>query len=237
MTSEEAIRELKKIAEPGYAKSLQWFFKTGPGQYGEGDVFLGVRMPKIRVVAKQFRDLSFAEVEKLSQHRLHEVRMCGLVILSLKYPRANESEREKIYRLYRKLARDGYVNNWDLVDVTCNRIVGAHLERRKRKDLYTLARSKNLWEQRIAIVSSGYFIRNNEFEDTLKISDMLLDHPHDLIHKAVGWMLREVGKKDQAAEEAFLREHYRDMPRTMLRYAIEKFPEGKRQAYLRGEIR
>ena len=223
--------ELQSLANPEKAKILQGFFKTGKGQYGEGDVFLGLTVPQIRVIAKKhFKEISLAEVQKLVESQYHEFRMCGLIILTYKYEKFEE-ERQGIYDFYLKNTK--YINNWDLVDVTTPRIVGVYLLDKDRSVLYKLAKSSDLWEKRIAILATFAFIRENDFDDSLAISEILLNDKHDLIHKAVGWMLREVGKKNQAVEEEFLQKHYKTMPRTMLRYAIEKFEEGKRKGYLK----
>ncbi len=227
-------KELRAFASPEVAANLQRFFKTGPGQYGAGDVFLGIKMPQLRGVAKQYRGASLATVTTLLESRYHEERMLALVLLMQFYQVADEAARQDAYDLY--LGHTHRINNWDLVDVSAPRIVGRHLEERPRKILYELARSPSLWERRIAILASAWFIRLDDFDDTLKIAKILLCDEHDLMHKAVGWMLREVGKRDLAAEEGFLLKHYRDMPRTMLRYAIERFPEQHRKRYLQGTI-
>lgn len=227
-------QQIKALADPDQAANLQRFFKTGPGEYGEGDRFLGLRMPQLRSLVKWHSDLPLSQVADLLHCRIHEHRMAALLILAYRYPRAERQERTEIYRFY--LANTRWINNWDLVDVTVTHIVGAHLMTRSRKELYQLAKSENLWERRISIVATAYFIRQNQFNDTLKIADLLLGDDHDLIHKAVGWMLREVGKRDLAVMENFLMPRYQRMPRTMLRYAIEKLPESRRQAYLKGTL-
>lgn len=216
--------DLQKLSSPAKAKSSAWFFKTGKGQYGEGDVFIGVTVPEQRIVAKKYKDISLLEIEKLLKSSIHEHRLTGLLIL------AQKKLSKEIYDFY--LAHTDCVNNWDLVDSSASYIVGEWLVDKNRNILYELARSKNLWERRIAIISTGVFIKNNDFTDTFAIAELLLHDTHDLIHKAVGWMLREAGKRDQDAEEEFLRKHYKTMPRTMLRYAIEKFSEDKRHEYL-----
>lgn len=227
-------RQLRALANPGKAKMLQSFFKTGPGEYGEGDRFLGLTVPQLRRIAHASSGLSVGEAGKLLRSPIHEERLVALLILVRQFSRGNERERAGIYRFYFRNARR--VNNWDLVDLTAPGIVGSFLMNRSRKPLYRLARSPNLWERRIAILSTQHFIRNRDFADTLRIAAILVRDEHDLIHKAVGWMLREVGKRDLAAEERFLRRYHRLMPRTMLRYAIERFPEKKRLAYLRGSV-
>ncbi len=224
-------QELKSLADPEKAKLLQGFFKTGKGEYGEGDVFLGLTVPQIRVIAKEyFKEISLSSVQELVESEYHEFRMCGLIILTYKYEKF-VNERREIYDFYLKNTK--YINNWDLVDVTVPKTVGNYLVDKDRSILYKLARSSDLWERRIAILATFAFIRNNDFADSLKLAEILLSDKHDLIHKAVGWMLREVGKKDQAVEEEFLQKHYKTMPRTMLRYAIERFEEGKRKEYLK----
>lgn len=223
---------LSKYSNKKKAKVLQSFFKTGPGQYAEGDIFLGVSVPRIRQIAKIYQEIPLNEAEKLLKSSIHEERLLALLLFLLKY-KSNPSNQNRIYRVY--LNNTKYINNWDLVDLTASHIVGAYLVDKDRKVLIKLAKSKNLWERRISIISTFHFIRINQFKDTLKIAKVLLLDTEDLIHKAVGWMLREVGKRDLAAEEAFLKNHYLNMPRTMLRYAIERFPELKRQAYLKGK--
>jgi len=213
---------------------LQGFFKTGPGEYAEGDIFVGVTVPEIRKIAKEYSDLDLYHTEILLESLIHEERMAALLILVDKFKKGEESEREKIFSLYLKNTK--YINNWDLVDLTAPNIVGVFLEDKDKSILYKMAESKSLWDRRIAIMATFTFIRRNKYNDALKISKMLLADKEDLIHKAVGWMLREIGKRDMAVEEEFLKKHYKSMPRTMLRYAIEKFPEQKRQAYLKGNI-
>ena len=223
--------DLRSLANPEKAKILQRFFKTGPGQYGEGDIFLGLTVPQIRVIAKNyFKEISLLDIQKLVESKYHEFRMCGLIILTYKYEKFEE-ERQRIYHFYLKNTK--YINNWDLVDVTTPRIVGVHLLDKDRSILYQLANSKDLWEKRIAILATFPFIRANDFKDCLAISEILLNDKHDLMHKAVGWMLREVGKRDVSVLENFLDKHIKEMPRTMLRYAIEKFKEEKRKEYLK----
>jgi len=225
-------QQLLSLKNPEKIEVFQRFFKTGPGDYGEGDVFLGLTVPQQRVIAKEYySEISLEEVEQLLHSKYHEFRLTALIILTYKFAKSNLSEKEKIYSLY--LRNIKYINNWDLVDVTTPQIVGNYLLDKDRSILYTLAKSKELWEKRISILATFTFIRNHEYEDTLKISEHLLNDNHDLIHKAVGWMLREVGKRDQALEENFLKKYSSRMPRTMLRYAIEKFPENKRIFYLK----
>jgi 3-methyladenine DNA glycosylase AlkD len=225
-----ALRDLRALANPADAQFLQRFFKTGPGEYGEGDVFLGIRVPQTRDVAKKYRDLPLAEIRKLLHAREHEARLVALVILTLQYPKADAAQKQKIFDFY--LANTRYINNWDLVDSSAGRIVGAHLYGRDTALLDELAASDLLWDRRIAIIATQYFIAKGEFKDTLRIATKLLGDEHDLIHKAVGWMLREVGKKDEKVLMAFLDRHHRTMPRTMLRYAIERFEPAVRSSYL-----
>ncbi len=234
MNLREIRKRIKKESNKQQAKSLQWFFKTGGGEYGEGDVFAGIKMPVQRKIAKEFKNLNYNDIRELISSKIHEERMIGLLILQGKYEEGDENEKEKVYKFYIR-NRKG-INNWDLVDISAPNIMGEHLLNRDKKLLYEFARSKNLWERRIAILSTFTFIRAGKFETTLKISDILLDNDHDLIHKAVGWMLREIGKRDLNAEEKFLKPRYKKMPRTMLRYAIEKFPEVKRKKYLSSKI-
>lgn len=229
-TADKITKQLKAQGHKTAAEHAQGFFKTGPGEYGEGDVFLGIKVPVLRAVAKEHRDIALDDAVELLQSPLHEVRLLALFIMVLQYERSGN--KSAIYRVY--LANTHRINNWDLVDVSAADIIGAHLLERDRRPLYRLARSKSLWERRIAIIATLYFIRRNQFDDTLAIADILLNDQEDLMHKAVGWMLRETGKRDLKAEEDFLRPRYKQMPRTMLRYAIERFPEPKRLAYLKG---
>jgi len=227
----QLIKDIKKLTNPSKAKILQGFFKTAPGQYGTDDIFLGLTVPQQRSIAKNYTTLKLTALQKLLNNKIHEYRLISLLILVEQYQRANLATRKKIYNFYLKNARQ--VNNWDLVDLTAPKIVGNYLLNKNKAILYKLAKSKNLWEKRIAIIATFEFIRNNQFIPTLKISKMLLSDQHDLIHKAVGWMLRELGKRDQKLLEKFLTQHLRQLPRTTLRYAIEKFPEKQRLAYLK----
>ena len=224
-------KELKKQASKEKAKVLQSFFKTGPGEYAEGDIFLGVIVPHIRKIAGRHRDLALDDTIRLLKSKFHEERLTALLILIARFNRDDLKGKKMIYRTY--LRHTKYINNWDLVDLSAEHIVGAYLWGKSTKPLDKLARSEMLWERRIAILATFHFIRNHRFSETLKIARLLLRDKEDLIHKAVGWLLREVGKRDRRAEETFLKKHYRRMPRTMLRYAIEKFPENKRQSYLK----
>lgn len=235
MRAADVVKALQQVASPERAKNSEWFFKTGPGQYGEGDVFIGVTVPNQRKVAKRYAELSLEEVEKLLFSLVHEERLTGLLILVYKFNTSDEHGEGEIYDFY--MAHTTCVNNWDLVDSSASNIVGAYLADKDRSVLYNLARSETLWERRIAIIATAHFISLGESEDTFAIAEILLGDTHDLIHKAVGWMLREVGKKcGQDVEEEFLKKHYGVMPRTMLRYAIERFEEPLRQQYLRGEV-
>ncbi len=223
-------RDLVQLGDPEKAKTLSSFFKTGKGQYGEGDVFLGIPVPEQRKVAKRYHALPLPDLQVLLGSPIHEHRLTALLILVSQYDRADASGKDALFRFY--LNNTEHINNWDLVDLSAPKIVGAHLLKKDTSILYHLARSPNLWERRIAMLSTLTFIRNNTFDDALRIAELLLQDDHDLIHKAVGWMLREIGKRDQDVEERFLRTHYLRMPRTMLRYAIERFDAPKRQFYL-----
>ena len=226
--------ELLQLANEKIAEHSQRFFKTGKGEYGEGDIFLGIRVPLLRRLVKKYGGISIAEVRKLLHSKFHEERLLAVLMLVQLFKSADESVQKQVYDLY--LENTEYINNWDIVDISASNIVGAHLYEKDKAPLYDLVQSKNLWERRISIISTFYFIRQNEFDDTLKLAKILLNDKEDLIHKAVGWMLREVGKREIEFEEEFLQEHYKIMPRTMLRYAIEKFPETSRKMYLRGEV-
>jgi 3-methyladenine DNA glycosylase AlkD len=234
MTIQEIKKRLKQLAIKEKADVLQRFFKTGPGEYGEGDVFIGVKVPDLRNMAKDFRDMAIKDVIVLLESAVHEERLLALLMLVSKYVKGNETAKKEIYKLY--LNKTKFINNWDLVDVTAQHIVGDYLMDKNKDPLYSLARSEDLWERRIAVMATFYFIKHGKYEETLKIAKTLLNDKEDLSHKAVGWMLREIGKKDMVTEETFLKQHYKEMPRTMLRYAIEKFPEPKRQKYLKGKV-
>jgi 3-methyladenine DNA glycosylase AlkD len=224
-------KRLKEVAKPEDAKILQWFFKTGPGEYGEGDVFIGIRVPVLRQLVKEFKGADEKTVLSLLASPVHESRLLALLIWVAQFQSGTAEARDRIYRNY--LDHTDRINNWDLVDLSAPAIVGGALADRSRRPLFRLAKSKSLWERRIAIISTLTFIRRKEFDEVQAIADLLLHDSHDLIHKAVGWMLREMGKRDVQVLEAFLSTRYQVMPRTMLRYAIEKFPEAKRQGYLR----
>jgi len=227
-------KDLQAESDPLKKKGLSRFFKTGKGEYGEGDIFLGVTVPKMRRVAKKYKELSIDKIQSLLRSPIHEERLTALLILVENFRKADETEKTEIFNLYLKNTK--YINNWDLVDLSASRIVGEFLKDKPVDILYTLAKSKSLWERRIAIISTFQFIWEGRFAETLKISKILLTDRHDLIHKAVGWMLREVGKRSFKTEEGFLKKHYKKMPRTMLRYSIEKFPEKLRLRYLTGVV-
>jgi len=230
----ELRKEIKSLRSPEVSKTMQWFFKTGKGEYGEGDIFAGLKVPAQRKLAGEFRDLSFSDLKILLNSSIHEERLISLFILVDNYERGDDKKRGKIFSFYLK-NRKG-INNWDLVDLSAPKIIGKHLLSKDKSLLFKFALSKNLWERRIAVLSTFEFIKNNDFVVALQISEILLHDNHDLIHKAVGWMLREIGKRDLQAEEKFLKLNYKKMPRTMLHYAIEKFPETKRKKYLQGKI-
>ena len=234
MTFEQAFNELKEYAAPEKAQHSARFFKTNPGEYGEGDKFLGITVPDQRKIAKKFKDMPLTEVEKLFRSEYHESRLTAVMLLVYRIEKRDQNEVDEVADFYLKNIE--YVNNWDIVDSSCRFILGRFLENKDRDLLYELARSENLWERRIAIITCYHFIKRNDFKDVFQISKILLLDTHDLIHKAVGWMLREVGGQDEVAEEEFLLENkqYKKMPRTMLRYAIEKFDKEKRKRYLNG---
>jgi len=257
MTSDDLKKELSFYANFEKANVLQRFFKTGKGQYGEGDIFLGIIVPNTRKIAKKYIKLSLSEIKKILYSRIHEERLCALLLLVEKFKKAGEdpsqiksqfdgARKKEIFDFYIKNAKQA--NNWDLVDLSAPKIVGEYLLNKPKNPsqiktqfdgtsiLYKLAVSKNLWEKRISIISTFTFIKNKKYKDTFKIAEILMKDKHDLIHKAVGWMLREAGKQSLKDEEVFLKKHYRNMPRTMLRYAIEKFPEQKRMKYLKNGI-
>jgi 3-methyladenine DNA glycosylase AlkD len=230
-------KEFYAKANKSYANHALRFFKTGPGEYGEGDKFLGIRNPVIREFSKRFIDSPLKDVEKHIQSKWHEERLMGLIILANKYKKSHKQndakECERIFKLYIKNFK--FINNWDLVDCTTPHVMGHHLIDKDRKLLYTWSKSKNLWKRRMSILTTAWFIRQGDFKDTLKLADILLQDDHDLMHKAVGWMLREVGKKDRSVLDKFLKPRYQKMPRTMLRYSIERYPESIRQEILKGK--
>jgi len=232
MSKISEIRDkLGKMTDKKRAEILQRFFKTGKGEYGEGDIFIGIKLPDQKALAEEYKDISLKDIEKLLKSKVHEERSLALGILKKQY---GKGDNKKIVDFYLKHTK--FINNWDLVDTSAPHILGDWLLEKDRKILYKLAESNNLWEKRISIIATLTFIRNSDFKDCFKISKILLKDEQDLIHKAVGWMLREVGKRDLKIEEDFLKKYYEKMPRTMLRYAIEKFPEKRRQVYLKGKI-
>lgn len=235
MSSSFVSQQLKKLSSAKKAKASAWFFKTGPGQYGEGDKFIGVTVPEQRKIAKQFSKLTLEEIENLLNSQIHEERLVGLLILVTEFKNGDEKTQKQIYNFYLKNIRR--VNNWDLVDLSAPNIIGIHLLDKSKDILYLQAKSKNLWLRRIAIVSTLAFIQKGDHKTTFKIAKILLSDKEDLIQKAVGWMLREVGKRVSKKElEGFLKNNYKVMPRTMLRYSIEHFPSDIRQKYLKGLI-
>lgn len=230
MPSTEIRVKLKKLGRGRTANVLQRFFKIGPGEYGEGDVFLGIRVHQLRKLAKEYQDAELEVIEELLRSSIHEERLLALLILVRAYSSGDTRDKARLYRFYLRHTR--YINNWDLVDASAEHIVGDFLMDKDKTPLYRLARSRSLWERRISIMATFHFIKHGGFSETLRIATLLLVDKEDLVHKAVGWMLREVGKRDLKVEEAFLRDHCKRMPRTMLRYAIERLPEFKRQKYL-----
>ncbi len=224
-------KDLIDLKNPEKAKILEGFFKTGEGQYGEGDRFLGVTVTRQRQVAKKYRNLRLIDLEKLLSSNFHEYRLTALIILCLQFKKAGALERKLIFDLYLRNLKN--INNWDLVDISAPNILGEYLFNKDKSVLYKLALSKDIWQRRMSILSTFFFIKNGSFSDSLNISGILINDTHDLIHKAVGWMLREIGKRDLKTEEGFLDEYVSIMPRTMLRYAIEKFSEKKRKHYLK----
>ncbi|PKN66750.1 MAG: DNA alkylation repair protein [Deltaproteobacteria bacterium HGW-Deltaproteobacteria-12] len=234
MKASEICNKLPAMGDRQRALATQRFFKTGLGEYGEGDIFVGLTVPEVRKLAKEYRSLPLIETKQLLQSPIHEARLLALFILISAYKQGDPVRQEQIYHLYLENTR--FINNWDLVDASAHHIVGAYLKDRRKAPLHALAASQLLWERRIAIIATFHYIQQGEFAQTLQIAKLLLRDQEDLIHKAVGWMLRETGKRNQQVEEKFLQKHYKTMPRTMLRYAIERFPEKLRQQYLRGEI-
>jgi len=231
---EKILKELKSEKNTEQAKILSRFFKTGKGQYGEGDIFWGIRVPVLREISKKFKEASLKDIQELLNSKVHEHRMTGMFLLIESYKKAEN--KKEIFDFYLKNTKN--INNWDLVDLTAPNIIGFYLleNKKERKVLYSLVKSKNLWERRIAIISTFTLLRNKEYEDTLNISELLLKDEHDLIHKAVGWMLRELGKRDKSVEIEFLDKYYKVMPRTMLRYSIEKFDLKEKQKYMKKKL-
>lgn len=236
MTAQIVKKEIIEKSDAYKAEQMQRFFKTGTGQYGEGDIFVGISNPNLRVIAKNNVSISFNEVKLLLSSKIHEDRLCAAMILTYKFEKAkrNPERQKEIYDFYMNNLEG--INNWDLVDLSSYKIAGAYLLDKDRSDLYKLSESGNLWLERIAVISTMTFIKNDDYQTTFDFARRHLHHKHDLMHKAIGWMLREIGKRNQAIEEAFLLEHYQEMPRTMLRYAIEKFDETTRQDYLKGKL-
>lgn len=226
----EIKAELKKSSDTAKAAILARFFKTGKGEYGEGDIFWGITVPVQRAIAKRHMDASLDDIAKLLAEPVHECRLTDLLILVQQYPKKSDDGRREIAEFY--LAHTGHINNWDLVDLSAEKIIGPYLADRDRGILYRLAESSSIWEQRIAVLSTFHFIRNGDFADTVAICEKLMSHRHDLIHKATGWMLREAGKRDMAVLLEFLDRHHKSMPRTMLRYSIEKLDENSRKKYM-----
>jgi len=231
MKSIEIQKELETYVDPVKREYLPGFFKTGKGQYGEGDKFLGVVVPNTRIVAKRHKDIPFEVMAELLQSEWHECRLCALLMMVERFKKSDEKEREAIYRFY--LSQTERINNWDLVDLSAPYIVGEYLRDKSRDDLYRLAESNLLWEQRIAVVATVTLSRNNDFTDILRLAELLLQHKHDLMQKAIGWMLREMGKKDRDLLLQFLDKYRMVMPRTMLRYSIEKLTEAERKYYMK----
>lgn len=234
MTAETIVESLKLLGDVTIAGHSQRFFKTGPGEYGAGDVFLGIRVPVVRQQVAKHRHEPLEQVIELLHSQYHEARLLALVMMVDRFQRGDETVRLAVFDAY--LANTAYINNWDLVDSSAHKIMGAYLLDRPRQLLYDLAVSELLWERRIAIIATFWFIKDGDLIDALKLAEILVNDDHDLMHKAVGWVLREVGKKDLPAMEDFLMRHYQTMPRTMLRYAIEKLPESRRQEYLKGTL-
>jgi 3-methyladenine DNA glycosylase AlkD len=232
MQAENVIKDLNSYVDKQKAEFLPRFFKTGKGEYGEGDIFIGVVVPNLRLVAKKYQDLPLSEIQKLLESSIHEHRLTALLILTYKFPKADDKSQKTIVDFYLKNTK--HINNWDLIDLSSVEILGTYLLKHPeyKKVLYEFSVSKNLWERRISIISTFELIRSKQFTDCLKIAAMLINDNEDLIQKAVGWMLREIGKRDLSTEETFLDQHYKTMPRTMLRYAIEKFTPSKRQHYM-----
>ena len=225
--------ELERLTDNKKASFLQRFFKTGKGEYGEGDIFVGLTVPQSRILAVKYKDLSFLEILELLKSKIHEERLIALLILVYRFEK-NSNEQRRIYEFYLKNLK--FVNNWDLVDLSSHHIIGEYLLDKPKDILFELARSKNFWERRISLISTFAFIRDGKLDISLELAEILVDDKHDLIQKALGWMLREIGKKDLETEETFLKKYYKQMRRTALRYAIEKFPEEKRLSYIHGTV-
>lgn len=233
-TAADMRAAIRAKADPGIAEHSARFFKSGKGEYGEGDRFHGVRVPVVRSLVKDFRGAPLRSVVSLLKSQWHEERLFAVLLMAEQYRRGDEDQRQAVFDAY--IDNRAFVNNWDIVDSSAHKIVAPHIENGSRDLLYDLAGADSLWDRRIAMMSTYYYIKNDDFEDALKLARILRDDEHDLIHKVVGWMLREVGNRDRSVEEKFLKQHYKKMPRTMLRYAIEKFPEARRKAYLNGTV-
>lgn len=230
----EIRRSLNRLANKKDAAMQRGYFKMGKGEYAEGDIFIGVRTPKIRTLVKQYQHAPVSVPRQLLKSKIHDERVLALLMLVDLFGRSEELVQKSIFDFY--LKNTCHINNWDLVDISAHKIVGVWLFKRNRTPIRKLVKSDSLWDRRISMVSTWHFIRNNDFKDTLKFAKSFLNDEEDLMHKATGWMLREVGKRDHKVLEGFLKKHYLGMPRTMLRYAIEKFPETKRKKYLQGKI-
>lgn len=232
MITKQIINEIKSLSNPEFATHHLKFFKTGKGEYGEGDLFYGLKVPDVRKISKKyFKSINLSQIDELIKNPYHEVRLTAIVMLVLKYQKASIEEQEKIYNLY--LNNVNFINNWDLVDISAQHIVGAFLFQKNTQKLWELANSNHLWSERISVLATLYFIRQGEYSHTTELSKHFLNHKHDLMHKATGWMLREVGKRDINSLHSFLEEFHKTMPRTMLRYAIEKLPQQKRIIYMK----
>lgn len=227
----ELQKEILKLKNPLKANLLSRYFKTGKGEYGEGDVFLGLTVPQLRDIAKKYSHLKLNNIKNLLKSKFHEFRMTGVFILTYKYKKADIEIKKQIFNFYIRNKKG--INNWDLIDLSSPNIVGDYLKDKDKSILYKLLKSENIWDKRIAVLATFGFIKIKNYKDSLKIAEILLNDKHDLIHKAVGWMLREIGKQDIKTEELFLKKYYKKMPRTMLRYAIEKFPQSKRNFYMK----
>lgn len=231
MSASNIKQQLIAMGNPQKAEHAKYFFKTGKGQYGENDIFVGCTNPEVRKVASANKALSFAELKKLITDEIHECRLTAIVILTEQFRKAKDAKRKEIVDFY--LEHTAGINNWDLVDLSAYKILGEWLTDKERNILYDLAKSENMWKQRIAIIATKAFIQNNDFVDTIKLAKLFLSHKHDLMHKATGWMLREVGKKDEKMLTDFLELHHKTMPRTMLRYSIEKLNPEQREYYMK----
>ncbi|WP_201027462.1 DNA alkylation repair protein [Paraglaciecola hydrolytica] len=231
---EQILAALLALADPLKAQNSLRYFKTAKGQYGHGDQFLGITMPQLRQTVKNFKHATLDDAVELLHSDWHEVRMCALLLLVQQFKSADAQVKQQVFECY--LRHSQFINNWDLVDCSAYLIVGPYLQNKPRAVLYDLAKSDLLWDRRIAVIATLHFIRLKDFTDILALAELLINDSHDLMHKAVGWMLREVGNRDKQVELGFLTRHYQQMPRTMLRYAIEKFPEPERQAFLHNNV-